>query len=97
MLRFGPVTWICLGLGLLPLAVFDRSYRSRYFCFCIFMSGVGGLLYLLGEYINCSVDVAQCFVAYERSRLQVAIPAYIILALLGGIFLRRQALVKKKQ
>jgi len=88
LLYLTPVTWVCLGLGLIPLTVFDRTWRVRYLCFCLLMSGVGGLLYLGGQYLNCVLDAGSCLTAHDHRKLGIAIPAYIVLAALGMLWLK---------
>lgn len=89
LLVFTPVIWVCLALGALPLLFFDRNYRQRYLCFCVLMSGAGGLLYLGGQYLNCSIGAMQCAFPTDNLRLVSAISIYAVLAVVGILWLRR--------
>ena len=88
LLYLTPVTWVSLGIGLLPLVILDRSFRPRYLCFCLLMSGVGGLLYLGGQYLNCVLGAGLCIHLPDHQKLKIAIPVYGLLATIGAFWFK---------
>jgi hypothetical protein len=82
-----PMLLTCVAIGIAPLTFFDNRYRNGYLCFCLLMSGAGGLLVLGGQRLNCLIGTS-C-TETSRSTLVVAIPVYVVLGAVGLIWMRR--------
>jgi len=88
LLLFSPIVWIGLVAGLLPTFIFDRNYRARYGCFCVLMSGIGGLAYFAKQYLNCLTGSEICFPLRSDLKTFFAVSVFVMFVAVGAFWFK---------
>jgi hypothetical protein len=95
LLLFSPLVWVGLLIGLLPMVFFDRNYRMRYACFCLLMSGIGGLAFFAKQFLNCLTSPEMCSPLRSDSKTIIAASVFTMFVAVGAVWFK--SLPAKKQ
>lgn len=96
---FDDRTILFMVIGVTPIIFLNNSNRFSYFVFSALMSGFGGLLLIIGNYIQCLMAKNQCINQPQVAHQPTALFCYGIISLFSiwWILAHKQRKKSKKE